>query len=188
MSLFDNAIIFAVHAHSGMHRKMNNTPYIIHPIEAASIVGTMTNDEEVLAAAVLHDIVEDTNIKAEEIEERFGKRVANLVASETENKRDGLPPEDTWHVRKEESLEELRTNKDINVKMLWLGDKLSNMRAFYREYLKIGDDIWLTLNQKDKKMQEWYYRTIAQLLYCLKDFPAWQEYEKLVNAVFGGSQ
>ena len=87
MTLFEEAVMFAVQAHSGMRRKKEEIPYILHPLEVATITSSMTTDERVLAAAVLHDTVEDTPVTIEEITEKFGKRVAELVSSETENKR-----------------------------------------------------------------------------------------------------
>ena len=105
MDMVTKAIEFAARAHDGMVRKKNNTPYILHPLEAAVIVGTMTDNQDVISAAVLHDVVEDTGITIEEIEENFGARVKALVESETEDKRADLPPENTWRIRKEESLE-----------------------------------------------------------------------------------
>ena len=61
LTLVDRAIIFATRAHSGATRKGTNIPYIVHPIEAAAIVSAMTDDEEVIAAAILHDVLEDTD-------------------------------------------------------------------------------------------------------------------------------
>ena len=55
------------------------SPYILHPLEAAVIVGTMTDDQNLIAAAVLHDVVEDAGVTIEEIEAKFGKRVRELV-------------------------------------------------------------------------------------------------------------
>ena len=184
MNLVDNAIIFATKAHSGMVRKFSPAPYILHPLEAMTIAGTMTDDAEILAAAVLHDTVEDTPVTLQEIEENFGSRVAELVSSETEDKREDKPPYETWQIRKEESIAFLRERGDIAVKILWLSDKLSNMRSFYRSYLKRGDDIWNDFNQKDKNKQHWYYRTIADLMPELKEYPAWQEYNILIKRVF----
>ena len=184
MTLLEQAIIFATERHSGAIRKSEKTPYILHPFEAASIVSTMTSDEEVLTAAVLHDTVEDTSTSILEIEERFGVRVAKLVASETENKRKKQKASSPWRLRKEESLKELRDTDDINVKMLWLGDKLSNMRAFYRSWKRNGNALWENFNQKDPAQQAWYYRTIAELLSELKDYEAWQEFSWLVSLVF----
>ena len=66
-NLFEKAIIYAVAAHAGMVRKGTATPYIVHPMEAAAIAATMTNDDEILAAAVLHDTIEDTCVTAEDL-------------------------------------------------------------------------------------------------------------------------
>ena len=185
MDKVTKAIEFAAKAHDGMERKKDKTPYILHPVEAAVIVGSMTEDSDVICAAVLHDVVEDTPITIEEIEENFGKRVRALVESETEDKRADLPPEDTWRIRKEESLEELKNCNDTDVLMLWIGDKLSNMRSFYRIWKVEGDSMWQSFNQKDPLQQKWYYSTIAELTSSLSGFTAWQEYNELVKLVFG---
>ena len=185
MELVSEAIAFAVKAHDGMRRKKSRAPYILHPMEAAVIVGTMTDDQDLIAAAVLHDVVEDAGITIEEIEERFGKRVRELVQSETEDKRADLPPESTWRIRKEESLAVLKNTEDPGVLMVWLGDKLANMRSFYRDWKVEGDAMWQRFNQKDAKEQAWYYRSIAALTQRLSHTSAWLEYNTLTELVFG---
>lgn len=185
MELVSEAIIFAVKAHDGMRRKKSEAPYILHPMEAAVIVGTMTHDQELIAAAALHDVVEDAGVTLEEIEERFGKRVRELVGAETEDKREHLPPEATWRVRKEESLEVLRNTDDLDVLKVWLGDKLANMRSIYWDWKNEGHAMWQRFNQKDPEQQAWYYRSIATLTQRLSDTPAWVEYNALTELVFG---
>ena len=185
MELVSEAIAFAVRAHDGMRRKKSEAPYILHPMEAAVIVSTMTDDQNLIAAAVLHDVVEDTSITIEEIEEKFGKRVRELVESETEDKRADLPPEATWRIRKEESLEVLKNTDDIAVLMVWLGDKLANMRSIYRDFKAEGIGMWQRFNQKDVKAQAWYYRSIVELTQRLSDTSAWIEYKTLTELVFG---
>ena len=185
MDKVTRAIEFAAHAHDGMRRKKDNTPYILHPLEAAAIVGTMTDDEDVISAAVLHDVVEDAGITLNELEEKFGRRVRLLVESETEDKRADLPPEATWRIRKEESLQVLRNADGADVLMLWLGDKLANMRSFYRLWQKEKDAMWQGFNQKEPAEQQWYYQSIAELTSSLREFSAWQEYNELVKIVFG---
>ena len=185
MELVSEAIVFAVEAHDGMRRKKNETPYILHPMEAAVIVGTMTSDQNLIAAAALHDVVEDAEIDINEIEERFGSRVRELVESETEDKRADLPPTETWRIRKEESLTVLKNTEDIAVLMVWLGDKLANMRSIYRDFKVEGNAMWQKFNQKDVAQQAWYYRSIAQLTERLKDTSAWLEYKTLTELVFG---
>ena len=185
MELVSEAIAFAVKAHDGMRRKKSNAPYILHPMEAAVIVGTMTDDQNLIAAAALHDVVEDAEISIEEIEEKFGKRVRELVESETEDKRADLPPSETWRIRKEESLMFLKNTDDIGVLMVWLGDKLANMRSLYRDFKVEGNDMWQRFNQKDVKQQAWYYRSIVEYTKRLSDTSAWLEYKKLTELVFG---
>ena len=185
MELVSEAIAFAVKAHDGMRRKKSEAPYILHPMEAAVIVGTMTDDQNLIAAAALHDVVEDAGITIEEIEEKFGKRVRALVDSETEDKRADLPPSDTWRIRKEESLAVLRKTEDIGVLMVWLGDKLANMRSIYRDWKVEGDAMWQRFNQKNPKEQAWYYSSIVDLTGRLSDTSAWLEYKTLTELVFG---
>jgi myo-inositol-1(or 4)-monophosphatase len=185
MEIVSEAIAFAVKAHDGMRRKKGNAPYILHPMEAAVIVGTMTDDQNLIAAAVLHDVVEDADIAIEEIEERFGSRVRELVQSETEDKRADRPPAETWRIRKEESLVVLKNTTDIAVLMVWLGDKLANMRAIYRDFKVEGEEMWQRFNQKDPAQQAWYYRSIVTLTQRLAHTSAWLEYKTLTELVFG---
>lgn len=183
--LVSEAIAFSTMAHDGMRRRKSDLPYILHPMEVGAIIGTMTENQEVIAAGVLHDVVEDAGISIEEIGEKFGVRVMELVASETEDKREDLPPEDTWRIRKEESIEKLRTTNDIEVLMLWIGDKLSNIRAIYRDYLVEGDAVWNKFHQSDINVQAWYYRSIMNYTERLSNTIAWREYKTLVEKIFG---
>ncbi len=185
MDVLDKAIAFATNAHSGQVRKLAKTPYILHPMEVACIISTMTEDRETMAAGLLHDTIEDCDIDPQVIYDEFGKRVYGLVLSETEDKLSERPPAETWMERKEDSLLMLENTTDEHVRILWLADKLSNIRSFYREYLKKGDDVWSTLNQKDPKMQEWYYRSIAKSLKSLEKTAAYLEYITLVDKIFG---
>ena len=182
--LLDKAIVFAVNAHRGQLRKGSNAPYILHPMEAAAIVAAMTDDEEVIAAAVLHDTVEDTAVTLDEICEQFGKRVAELVAAESENKREDKPAASTWKIRKEETIEHLKTAPK-EVKMLTLGDKISNIRSICRDYEAQGDALWQRFNQKDKNEHRWYYKSIADCLSDLCEYPAYKEYVFLAEKTFG---
>ena len=184
--LLGRAIVFATKAHSGTLRKKDGIPYILHPMEVASIAGGITTDEEVLTAALLHDTVEDTNVTLDTIKSQFGDRVAALVASETEDKRRDRSPAETWMQRKVESLAALRNAVDPGVRVLWLSDKLANMRSFARQYEKEGDRMWKDYNQTDPAQQAWYYRTIEALTSDLKDTNAWKELRALNARVFGG--
>ena len=78
-SLVKKARAFAEKAHFNQQRKYSGLPYIVHPVEVMEIVKSVPHDEEMLAAALLHDVVEDTNISIEQIEQEFGSGVARLV-------------------------------------------------------------------------------------------------------------
>ena len=181
--LLDSALIFATKVHGGQFRKGTQIPYILHPIEAAAIVGTMTTDEEIIAGAALHDVVEDTDTTVEDVVRLFGERVGSLVASESENKREDLPAESTWKIRKQETLDHLKL-ASVEVKMIALGDKLSNMRAIYRDYQTVGEELWQRFNQKDKNEHYWYYSSIAKCISELNNYPVYKEYLELLEKTF----
>ena len=188
-TVLDKAIGFAARAHAGQVRKGTSTPYILHPLEAAAICATVTDDLEVLAAAVLHDVVEDAGISIDQVEEEFEARVADLVAGESEDKREGLPAAETWRIRKEEAIEHIRSAEDPGVKIICLGDKLSNMRAIHRDFEELGDELWSRFNQKDPNQHAWYYRTLAEALEpVLAETAAWRELAAHIDAVFGGNR
>ena len=181
--LLDRAIVFAVRAHAGTERRGKGFPYIVHPMEAVEIVATMTKDQELLAAAVLHDTVEDTDTTVEQIRTEFGDRIASLVASESDIVVDGVNEEDSWHARKQAAIDRLaRASHDA--KMVALGDKLSNMRAIARDYAQQGDALWNLFHVKDRKEHEWHYRWLADSLRELQDSFAYKELEQLINQVF----
>ena len=182
--LLDRAIIFAVRAHAGTERRGKGLPYIVHPLEAVEIVATMTCDQELLAAAALHDTVEDTDVSVEQIRAEFGDRIASIVATESDVATDALPAESSWHARKQAAIDRLaRASRDA--KIVALGDKLSNMRAIARDYAELGDTLWLRFHAKERKDHEWHYRGLADSLRELSDTFAFREFEQLVRRVFG---
>ena len=155
--MIDRAAKFAEQAHKGAHRKGTRIPYIVHPLETALIASMLTNDEEILAAALLHDTIEDTGVTYEDLKQEFGTRVADLVAAESEDKSK------TWIERKGHTLEHLKTASPAE-KILTMADKLSNIRSMAREY----------------------YTSMIDLLKDLNETPEYQEYVRLCGKVFGG--
>ena len=181
--LLDRAIEFAVRAHAGTERRGKGYPYIVHPMEAVAIVATMTSDQELLAAAALHDVVEDTSVGIEEIRDQFGERIAALVAAESDELPEGIPEEETWHARKRAAIDRLAA-ASRDAKTVALGDKLSNMRAIARDYQIQGDALWSLFHAKDRSDHEWHYRGLADSLRELQDTFAFREFEELINKVF----
>ena len=184
MERIERAMVFAAEAHDGQKRKGKNRAYVLHLMEAAVTVSMMTDDEDVIIAALLHDTLEDTDVNAGQILELFGERVAALVGAESEDKRDDRPRGETWRIRKEEALATLKA-APREAKMVALGDKLSNMREMARDYARLGDGLWEIFHQKDKAQHEWYYRSmLAILAEEFPDAPAVQELGSLIHSIF----
>ena len=164
--MIQKAAVFAAKAHEGMMRKGSKIPYIYHPM-----------DPEVIASAYLHDVLEDTSVTPEELERTFGGRILSLVQEESEDK------ERTWRERKASTIEHLK-QASREVKLLTLGDKLSNMRSTARDYMVIGDEIWQRFNEKNRESHRWYLAGILDGLQDLKDLAAFQELERLYQLVY----
>ena len=181
--LLDRAIIFAVRAHAGTERRGKGFPYIVHPMEAVEIVSTITPDQELLAAAALHDVVEDSGVSVEELRKEFGDRVADIVASESDHFEPGVSEEDSWHARKRAAINRLAA-ASRDSKIVALGDKLSNMRAIARDYSVQGNKLWSIFHANDPKDHEWHYRGLADSLRELEDTFAFKEFQSLIDNVF----
>ncbi|OGD83410.1 hypothetical protein A2165_02365 [Candidatus Curtissbacteria bacterium RBG_13_40_7] len=94
------ALEFAIKAHSGQTRKAGGESYIIHPIGVAIMVRGVGADSKTQAAALLHDVPEDTSFSLEDIRENFGNDIANMVEDVTEDDKTKL-----WMQRKYEGIE-----------------------------------------------------------------------------------
>ena len=178
--MVERAIAFATKAHEGQFRKGTTRPYIVHPLEVGRIGATMTDDEEIISAAILHDTVEDCEgVTVERLTREFSDRVANLVAQESEDKSK------SWYERKSATIERLRT-ADHDVKLIGLADKLSNIRGILKDYQETGEEVWLKFRMKDKEIIGWYYKSIRESLaseFAAQD--AYEEYCELVEKTFG---
>ncbi len=176
-AMVQKAAIFASQAHEGKVRKGTKIPYIIHPLETAAIVSGLTGDEAVICAALLHDVIEDTQVTYEELLEQFGNRVAGLVRFESEDKSK------SWQERKAETIRHLE-NASREAKMICLGDKLSNLRSTAADRMMKGEEVWKKFRETDKRKHEWYYREILGQLSEFSETPAYQEYLGLMQLLF----
>lgn len=177
--LIQKAMAFATQAHKGQFRKGTMRPFIVHPLEVGKIVDTMTDDEEIISAAILHDTIEDcADVTREAISREFSERVAHLVAQESEDKSK------TWMERKGATIEHLK-HAPREIQMIGLADKLSNMRDIDRDYPECGEELWNRFRMKDKNTIGWYYKGIRSSLQPAMDgMPAFEEYCALVEKHF----
>lgn len=175
-----HAITFAKKAHEGQFRKGTKRPYIVHPMEVGEIVATLTSDEEIISAALLHDTIEDCKgITRELLVQEFSERVAALVDQESEDKSK------SWLERKSHTIEHLKY-APYEVRMIGLADKLSNIRDIDRDYPVVGEDLWNRFRMKDKNTIGWYYKGVRESLReGFEQEEAFQEYSYLVDKNFG---
>ncbi len=182
-TLIEKAIAFATQAHEGQVRKGTTRPFIMHPLEVGNIVATMTEDEEVICAAILHDTIEDCEGITEEILcKEFTPRIASLVEQESEDKSKG------WMERKTHTISHLRIAPK-EVQMIGLADKLSNMRDIDRDYKECGERLWNRFRMKDKHVIAWYYKSVRDSLKTsMAETEAYREYTALIDKNFGTNE
>ena len=162
------AIAFATKAHEGQFRKGTKRPYIVHPLEVGEIVATLTFDEEIISAALLHDTIEDCQGITREV-----------LAQESEDKSK------TWFERKSHTIEHLKY-APYEVRMIGLADKLSNIRDIDRDYPIMGEELWNRFRMKEKNMIGWYYKGLRESLReGFEQEEAFREYSYLVDKNFG---
>jgi myo-inositol-1(or 4)-monophosphatase len=186
--MIDRKIIFkainvATKAHEGQYRKGSNIPYIVHPMECGFIVDGITNNPKLIAAAILHDTIEDTYITYEDLLIDFGPEVADIVQALSEDKKRDRPGTETWKERKVEALNHYK-NLDTKTKIVLLSDKLSNIRAMKEDYDNLGEALWQKFNMKDKVEHAWYYGSLALIFADLQPLKEVKEYLEIYHYIF----
>ena len=123
-------------AHAGQIRNgSGGMPYIEHPIAVAELLAAHGFDEEVLAVALLHDVVEDSEISAGQVRERFGEPVAGLVEALTDD--ESIEP---YERRKDEHRQRVAA-AGLDALAIYAADKLTNVRALRGAYASQGEEV-----------------------------------------------
>jgi hypothetical protein len=116
------AVAFAKRAHAGQRRRVDGAPFIVHPLEVASLLCSAGAPDHLIAAGVLHDTIEKTHVVASDLRERFGSRVATLVLAVSEDEHV------TGYEQRKAALREQVANAGQEALMLFAADKLSKVR------------------------------------------------------------
>lgn len=142
---------FAREAHRGQTRKGDGSPYINHPAELGRLLaGAGAEDPELIAAAFLHDVVEDTDVTLEEIADAFGDGVASLVAAMSEDK--DLAP---WQRRKDHHRDTVEAAGERAI-MIYAADKLANSRDMRTLFANVGEGAARRFNAPiDTRIEVW---------------------------------
>lgn len=179
MEIIEKAIIFAARAHREQTRKATDIPYITHPYAVGLLLQKAGCSNDVIAAGILHDTVEDTAATYEELLEHFGGRVANLVraASETDNSL-------LWEDRKQHTIDQLKEASIEEIQVI-TADKLHNLKSIHADLKTHGEEIWERFS-RGRRDQHWYYASIVkELSPSIKEFRLISELEIEVKEVFG---
>lgn len=158
--VFDRALILASQAHKDQLRKGTAIPYIVHPVHVAMVLQKYQFPDEVVIAALLHDVVEDTDVPLSQIAAEFGQAVARLVDAVSEKKtEDGKLR--SWRERKAEKITQL-ANSDQLVGALKAADALHNCQAMLRDLQAQGAALWSKFRGSSAD-QLWYYTSLAAI-------------------------
>jgi (p)ppGpp synthase/HD superfamily hydrolase len=158
--LVERAMRVAAYRHRNQNRKASGLPYISHPCSVALILMKAEfDDEEIIAAALLHDVVEDTDYSMEALEEEFPTRVAEYVAVLTERKTESDGTKRNWQDRKDEHLESV-ARAPLEARAIVLADKLHNLGTMLYD-LEAGEEIWSRFSAPQEKIL-WYHRAMIK--------------------------
>lgn len=161
-----HAIRFASKTHQGYQdqkRKGKYVPYIVHPLTVGLILASAGASEDLIIAGILHDTIEDSieekkPLMPERIEERFGKKVLDLVESVTEQNK-----ELSWEERKAEALKHIETFSNDSL-LLKSADIISNVNEIFDDYKKDGEEIFNRFARGKKETLDNYDKTANALL------------------------
>ncbi len=160
------AINLASRLHAGQVRKGDSTlPYISHPFSVAWILSNYTDDEDIIIAALLHDVLEDVpDFYYADLIKATSERVAQIVKGVSEDKNPNIESDgaSTWLERKQKYLDALEEDSDEAL-MVCAADKIHNLNSMINAYQEQGEALWDNFNSpKEKKL--WLYEEITKLL------------------------
>ena len=156
----DDALSLACDAFRSIRRRGSGVPYLSHLLAVAALVAEHGGDEDQIIAALLHDALEDIrDIRASDLEARFGPRVSGFVVALSDTTVYPKPP---WLQRKQDYLAKLRSESP-ELKLISSADKLHNASTILRDFGLVGEDIWDRFTAT-REQTLWYYREVLAAL------------------------
>jgi guanosine-3',5'-bis(diphosphate) 3'-pyrophosphohydrolase len=173
MTIVEKADQLAERAHEGQTRKESGAPYITHPRAVAQMLKMHGFCDETVAAALVHDVVEDTPLTLEDVRRELGEKVAQLVEAVTYD--DTL----SWEDKRSKYIEAVR-QASPDAKAISVADKIHNAQSFIAGYKAQGKDMWKNFNKgRDKKL--WFEEEMLAMLRESWQHPLVEEYAALVE-------
>lgn len=149
------AINFANKAHRGQKRKLGGDPFIIHPLAVAGLLADHYSDKTLIIAAILHDVVEDTPVTFDQLRDKFGEEITQIVADVSQTEKN-LP----WKERKDRYFEHLTKKASENAVRVSAADKYHNLQDIASWWQKEGDEIFTHFNASKEEIMANYRRLI----------------------------
>lgn len=156
----NKAIEVAAKAHQGQVRKGTDLPYVSHPYAVAMIASKYTNDEDVIIAALCHDILEDVSFSIyseQDMRRDFGDQVVKIVRDVSEDKN-ADEPDKPWLERKNRYLGHLESLSDIRSIIVSTSDKIHNIYSLVDSIKETGDSVWSRFNATKEQKLDFYAR------------------------------
>ena len=174
--LLSSAVAFALEHHGPQVRKIDGrTPYVAHLFGVALILQRAGCDTETVAAGLLHDVLEDTEVTYEELERSFGPRIAEIVRGVTEDKR--LP----WEARKKLYVETVG-QAGPEVRAVCAADKINNLTSIAQEHTVRGEQVW-TVFRRGREQQIGFYEATLEAIGSGWDDPLLLEYRRALEQI-----
>lgn len=177
-----NAITRATQYHKDQNRKMSTQeiiPYVSHPFAVALILSEFTHDTNVLIAALLHDLPEDTDYNLEKLKQEFGEKIYTIVSHLTEIELKSRQ-ETTWEERKVRYFKLLETAPEETL-LVVSADKIHNLKSMIYSYKKVGNFMWDDFNDSGKDKQLWFHGEVLQRIKKKFKHPIVAEHEHTYN-------
>lgn len=179
--LIARAMEYSAQAHHGGTRKGGDIPYIVHPFEVAMILKENAFEDKVVAAGLLHDLLEDTEVSKADLREEFDSEILTLVLAASEKLKGR--EDRSWELRKTQTINYLSQEASFINKAIACADKLSNARSILRDLDEESDDFWQRFSAPKEK-QKWYYQSLVDSLKELEGLKMYYEFKKVVAEIF----
>jgi len=174
LSLVEKASRIAVNAHKEQMRKSDDSPYVVHPFMCAVTLAQHNFRDEAIAAALVHDVLEDTDFGEERLVEELGEVVVSIVRGVSENK--AL----VWEDRKEKYAKTIKQASE-ETKAVSIADKIHNLQSMISEHERLGNGLWEVFTRgKDEQLwfnglmieafSEWEHPLVEEYLELTKKF------------------
>jgi len=173
INLIEKAMRIAVLAHQRQKRKVDGLPYIVHPFMVALKLARYNFPDNVIAGALVHDVLEDTHFPEEKLKKELGKKIFKIVKLVTQDQ--SLP----WEEKKRKYIKNLKRAPN-EAKAIVIADKIHNLESLLIAYQEQGPKIWGKFKRGRDKII-WFQEEVLKTIKESWKHPLVKEYENLIT-------